>query len=151
MSLTRKTAGLAGMLAAGLAWPLPGHAESIVRSPAPLSADVIAGIGNKKECITPARMLLQLHAEQVAHGGRTLALVDGANQNFSDTWRGLAGEKPAEVSLVLAQGYRQPLSGEAVKVVEFNRDGCAFSQTTIASDDWNVILGAVVRGPALAI
>jgi hypothetical protein len=149
MAIAKRGALLAGSIILACTGSVAAKAEGLVGQPAPLSPEMVAGIGNKNECISPDRMLVQLHAEEGVDGGRTLALVGGANQSFADAWRGLAGRKTEEVSLVLAHGYRHHL-GETVKVIEFDKAGCAFTETDLRGADWNLIFGSLSRGPAIA-
>jgi hypothetical protein len=150
MRMSKPAAYLGGMLALAAVGLLPAQAQNLVKAPVPLNPDTVAGIGDKKECISPDRMLLQLRSDEYANGGKTLAMVDGANQTFANMWRDLAGGRKAEVSLILAQGYHRP-SGESVNIVEFDSSGCAFSETLISAADWNVIFGALKRGPAITV
>jgi hypothetical protein len=151
MRLTKAALGAAGavvLLSCGAAWPASAHG---LAAPVLLSADVVQQIGNKSECVSPARILVQMRAEQAAHGGKTLALVGGADQNFVDMWRTLAGATRARVTLVLAHGYEETRQGTVIDIVEFDSDGCAFSRTAMSGDDWNMILGALTRGPLVSV
>jgi hypothetical protein len=92
------------------------------------------------DCIAPPREALSLREKQTHRGGETIALVNGANQIFADTWRGLAGLAPVPVSMVLAQGFKTSEAGRFVELVEFDRHRCAITRTTLSGDMWNAIM-----------
>lgn len=102
---------------------------------APLAANYETR-GNGKTCLTADRVFDTLVLDVQNVGGEIALMTDGAQQDFSDAWRGLVGERRVEVALVLAHLIPDPGGDPIVDVVEIGAHGCAVSQTLLAADDW---------------
>jgi hypothetical protein len=93
----------------------------------------------ERTCI-PADQILGVFALDVTHvGGEILALDDGLQQAFADSWRksvGLPGVKVTQVFAHIVPGE----GATVVDVVEIDQNGCALSRTLLSMDDWLEIL-----------
>jgi len=92
--------------------------------------------GGDKACLTADDVFgrLVLNVENV--GGEIVLMTDGAQQDFSDTWRGLVGGRRVEVALVLAHLIPDPGGDPIVDVVEIGAHGCAVSRTLLTASAW---------------
>lgn len=92
--------------------------------------------GSDKTCLTADRVFDRFLLDVENVGGEIVLMTDGAQQDFSDAWRGLVGGRRVEVALVLAHLIPEPGGDPIVDVVEIGARGCAVSQTLLAADDW---------------
>ena len=102
---------------------------------APVTSRSGAG-GTAKACLTADDVFggLVLDVENV--GGEIVLMTEGAQQEFSDAWRGVVGETRVEIALVLAHVIPDPGGNPIVDVVEIGPHGCAVSRTLLAAADW---------------
>jgi len=102
---------------------------------APVASPYGAG-GNGKACLTADDVFggLVLDVENV--GGEIVLMTEGAQQEFSDAWRGVVGESRVEIALVVAHVIPDPGGNPIVDVVEIGTHGCAVSRTLLAAADW---------------
>lgn len=102
---------------------------------APVASRYEAG-GTEKACLTTDDVFggLILDVENV--GGEIVLMTEGAQQEFSDAWRGVVGESRVEIALVLAHVIPDPGGDPIVDVVEIGPHGCAVSRTLLAAADW---------------
>jgi hypothetical protein len=147
---TPRTLALALATASVLITPdVPAAGEAVV-PPRLLAASFIEAKANKAECIVPETILATMRADQAFLGGRTIALIEGADQNFVDQWRVLTQSDLVEVSLVLAHGFASPLNAQVlIDVVEFDTSGCALSRTLLPGESWNRIVGSLAEGVSI--
>jgi len=89
-----------------------------------------------KVCLTADDVFggLILDVENV--GGEIVLMTEGAQQKFSDAWRGVVGESRVEMALVVAHVIPDPGGNPIVDVVEIGTHGCAVSRTLLAAADW---------------
>jgi hypothetical protein len=111
-------------------------------APAPARASAPAldrDLQVERACI-PADQILGVFALDVTHvGGEILALDDGLQQAFADSWRksvGMPGVKVTQVFAHIVPGE----DATVVDVVEIDQNGCALSRTLLSMDDWLEIL-----------
>jgi hypothetical protein len=91
-------------------------------------------------CI-PADQMLGVFALDVTHvGGEILALGDGLQQAFADSWRKTVGLPAVKVTQVFAHIVPADNGAAVVDVVEIDENGCALSRTLLSMDDWLEIL-----------
>jgi hypothetical protein len=148
----KTTWGVGFALAATVLVIAPGFADAreALIPPRLIPASFIEARANKAECIVQPAILATMKADQALLGGRTVALIDGADQGFADQWRMLTESDSVDVSLVLAHGFANPLTGEVlIDVVEFDVSGCAFSRTLLTSESWNTIVNGVAQGVSI--
>lgn len=102
---------------------------------APVASRYGAGASGKA-CLTADDVFggLILDVENV--GGEIVLMTEGAQQEFSDAWRGVVGESRVEIALVLAHVIPDPGGDPIVDVVEIGPHGCAVSRTLLAAADW---------------
>jgi len=103
---------------------------------APVASRYGAAGGTAKACLTADDVFggLILDVENV--GGEIVLMSEGAQQEFSDAWRGVVGESRVEIALVLAHVIPDPGGDPIVDVVEIGPHGCAVSRTLLAAADW---------------
>ena len=96
---------------------------------------------NAAPCKTDRVAIDELRNSRDLLGGRIVGIVGGADQSFADTWRGLVGQRPVTVSLILAHGFTRAIdSRRYVEIIEFDGNGCAFTKTFIPDNLWDTIL-----------
>ena len=94
----------------------------------------------ERVCI-PVDQILGVFALDVQHlGGEILALDDGLQQAFADSWRKTVGMPPTEVTQVFAHIVPGDDGATIVDVVEIAKNGCALSRTLLSMDHWLEIL-----------
>jgi hypothetical protein len=112
--------------------PTPARAVPPTRDPEDLNAE--------RTCI-PADQMLGIFALDVTHvGGQILALGDGLQQAFADSWRKSVGLPVVKVTQVFAHIVPSDDGAAVVDVVEIDQKGCALSRTLLSMDDWLEIL-----------
>ena len=92
--------------------------------------------GNGKACLTADDVFSGLVLDVENVGGEIVLMTEGAQQEFSDAWRGAVGESRAEIALVVAHVIPDPGGNPIVDVVEIGTHGCAVSRTLLAAADW---------------
>jgi hypothetical protein len=109
-------------------------------STVPPAGDPRAERGVERSCI-PADQILGVFALDVTHvGGEILALDDGLQQAFADSWRKSVGLPAVTVTQVFAHIVPGENGATVVDVVEIDQNGCALSRTLLSMDDWLEIL-----------
>jgi hypothetical protein len=94
----------------------------------------------ERACI-PADQILGVFALDVTHvGGEILALDNGLQQAFADSWRKTVGMPGVKVTQVYAHIVPGEDGATVVDVVEIDQNGCALSRTLLSMDDWLEIL-----------
>jgi hypothetical protein len=94
----------------------------------------------ERDCI-PSDQILGVFALDVEHvGGEILALGDGLQQAFADSWRKNVGQPPVTVTQVFAHLVPADDGSTVVDVVEIDQNGCALSRTLLSMDHWLEIL-----------
>lgn len=94
----------------------------------------------ERSCI-PADQILGVFALDVEHvGGEILALGDGLQQAFADSWRKTVGLPVVKVTQVFAHIVPAQDGTSVVDVAEIDQNGCALSRTVLSMDHWLEIL-----------
>lgn len=94
----------------------------------------------ERRCI-PADQMLGVFALDAEHlGGEILALGDGLQQAFADSWRKNVGLPAVPVTQVFAHVVPGQDGASIVDVVEIDENGCALSRTLLSMESWLEIL-----------
>ena len=121
-----------------------GHGAEVIDVPTPVVGnELFVSDGPGSACIERDQVIGVLYADQTDIGGQTVAILDGRDQAFADTWRDWVGLERVEVSGVVGHTYLDRGKQEwMVDVVEFDASGCAMSRTPVVGTN----LGRDYRG-----
>lgn len=116
------------------------YGAEIAGVPSPVAGDDLFFAQNTgSACVDRDEVVSIFLTDQAQFGGKTVEIVPGRDQAFSDEWRDRTGGDKVKVSGVVGHMFLDT-GGWTVDVVEFDQNGCAMSRTLLPNATWTDLI-----------